>query len=65
MFVLNSEHFNTITVPKFIGSKIVKYCPMLSIASNGDYVFLNKELIKQNMIKFPFYVRAYLKRFGF
>ena len=66
MFVTNySEHFNTITVSKFIGSKLVKYCPMFSLTKDGDYVFLNNDLLRQSIIKCPFYVKVYMKKFGF
>jgi hypothetical protein len=63
MFVTNyKDHFkNTIEIPKFIGIKISKLgCPEFSIASNGNYVFLDNELFKKTVIKLPFYLRAYL-----
>jgi len=62
MFVLNyKEHFKTIEVPKFIGSRIERLgCSQFSRTSSGDYVFLDNELFKKTVIKLPFYLRTYL-----
>ena len=62
MFVLNyKEHFKTIEVPKFIGSRIERLgCSQFNRTSSGDYVFLNNELFKKTVIKLPFYLRTYL-----
>jgi hypothetical protein len=64
MFVTNyKDYFETIEIPKFIGSRIEKLgCPQFSRTSNGDYVFLDNELFKKTVIKLPLLLRYYIKR---
>ena len=67
MFVTNYKEVftNIIEIPQFIGEKIARNCPFVSRAKNGDYVFQIDGNFRNAIIKSPFYVRLYMKKFGF
>jgi len=66
MFITNYKEIftNIIEVPQFIGSKIAKYCPFVGRSENGDLAFRIDENLRNAILKSPFYVKLYMKKFG-
>ena len=56
------NYFELVEFTPFFGDKIYKAgCPICSFSENGNYGFLNTDLLHQAMIKLPFYVKILLK----
>ena len=56
------NYFELVEFAPFFGDKIYKAgCPICSFSENGNYGFLNTDLLHQAMIKLPIYVKILLK----
>lgn len=56
------KYFELIEFTPFFGDKIYKAgCPICSFSENGDYGFLNTDLLHAAMIKLPIYVKILLR----
>lgn len=56
------NYFEIVEFSPFFGDKIYKAgCPICTIGENGNYGFLNTELLNEAIIKLPFYVKILLR----
>ena len=54
--------FELVEFTPFFGDKIYKAgCPVCAFSENGNYGFINTDLLHAAMIKLPFYVKVLLR----